>query len=221
MHGRRWVAPALAALALAALVGCSASNGGSGARAYLDRVIDRWRDTPAQLGLGPILEQEARIAEQHAAFAAQKPDDLRWMKGHVRHVRHAIDPATERRGPGLGYGVLRAARGVATQIGLAAAAADASPNIRLHAAHVALCVKNVVKWSNRIIVLSKNVLAARNNSREVRQAAAWVREIHATTRQLLNGSDLDGDGLITWMNGEGGIAQARRQIDLLKQGEGW
>jgi hypothetical protein len=221
MNSNRFFVFAAIGAALFLIQGCAAQGGGGGgAHAHIRHVTVGWKDTPNGMGLGPTMEEEARIAEQHAGFAAQRPTNLKWMQTHIRHVRHAIDPSSEKGGPGMGYGVIRAARGVAAHIRFAAEASDASANVKLHSTHVATSANNVVSWSNRIIILSDGVLAAKDTLKEVERAADWVKRIHETTQQMLNGFDLDGDGKISWQHGEGGIAQAKQQIGFMKKGEG-
>ena len=36
---------------------------------------------------------------------------------------------------------------------------------------------------------------------------------------LLNGYDADGDGKVSWMKGEGGLAQARAHMGFMMKGE--
>lgn len=212
-------------VALSLLIGCSQSGGGgSGGKAsiaHVKHVSEGWKGTPGGVGLGVVMEDEAMIAEKHAGFAASKPGDLAWMQKHIRHVRHAIDASTESSGPGKGYGVIKAARGVVKHINLAASSSDASGNVKLHARHVSTSAGNVVNWSNRVILLSENILAAKaNKKKDMKGAAKWVKAIHATTKQIVSGNDADGDGKISWKYGEGGIAQAKQHIMFLKKGEG-
>ena len=75
--------------ALLAFQGCAQMGGGGGKAgpgsiAHVKHVTDGWKDTPGKVGLGIAMEEEARIAEQHAGFAAKKPGDLAWMKTHIR-----------------------------------------------------------------------------------------------------------------------------------------
>ena len=37
---------------------------------------------------------------------------------------------------------------------------------------------------------------------------------------MLDGMDADGDGEITWQEGEGGLAQAAQHMQFMKEGEG-
>lgn len=213
---------AFCATALFALNGCATGGGGggSGAHAHMKHVSDGWKDTPNGLGLGPTMHSEAVIALKHANLAAKKPGDLAWLKTHIRHVRHAIDTTTEKSGPGMGYGVIKAARGVAKHIMFAAGSGDASANVKLHATHVATSAKNVVRWSNRIILLSENVLSAKaGKKKDMKGAKNWTKRILETVKQIMRGTDADGDGFITWKTGEGGIAQAKQHMMLMKKGE--
>ena len=215
-----WVLLLIAGGALV-MQACAYGGGGAGAaHAHIRHVADGWKDTPGGVGLGVAMEEEAKIAAQHAGFAAKKPTDLAWMQTHIRHVRHAIDITTEKSGPGKGYGVIKAARGVVAHIGFAAKSSDASAGVKLHANHVATAARNVIGWSNRIIILSDNVLAAKNKPKDVKKAANWVKRIHETTQQILAGFDQDGNGKISWQSGEGGIAQAKQHMGFMKKGEG-
>lgn len=204
---------------LGLIIGCSQSGGGAGGAsvAHLKHATESWSDTPGKQGLAPTMEAEAKIAEMHAGFAASKPGDLAWMQKHIRHVRHAIDASTESSGPGKGYGVIKAARGVVKHINLAASSSDASGSLKTHARHVATSAGNVVNWSNRVILLSENILAAKaNKKKDMKGAAKWVKAIHAATKQILSGYDADGDGKISWGYGEGGIAQANQHLGFIK-----
>lgn len=195
--------------------------GGKASHAHIKHVTDGWKDTPGKMGLGPTMAEEAAIAEKHAGFAAKKPGDLKWMKTHIRHVRHAIDASTESSGPGKGYGVIKAARGVVKHINFAAGSKDASGNIKKHAKHVATSAGNVVRWSNRILLLSENILSAKaGKKKDMKGAKKWVKAIHEATKQILHGFDADRNGKVSWSYGEGGIAQAKQHIGFMKKGEG-
>src|SRR5919106_7029295 len=127
---------------------------------HMGHVLTGWQDTPDQMGLLPTAQAEAEVAAQHAGFAASRPDDLNWMKLHVVHVVHAVDPTAAPSGPGLGYGLERAAAGVGQHAGFAAESEGASDNVKLHAGHVTTSAENVVQWSERIIELGAAVDAA-------------------------------------------------------------
>ena len=198
-----------------------AGAGGKASIAHVKHVTEGWKDTPGKMGLGPTMEEEAMIAEKHAGFAASKPSDLKWVKTHIRHVRHAIDASTESSGPGKGYGGVKASGGVAKHINFAAGSGDSSSNIKLHAKHVSTSAKNVVRWSNRILLLSENILSAKaSKKKDMKGVRKWVKAIHDATKQILNGFDANGDGKTSWTYGEGGVAQAKQHMGFIKKGEG-
>lgn len=183
---------------------------------HMGHVLTGWQDTPDQMGLLPTAQAEAEVAAQHAGFAASRPDDLDWMKLHVGHVLHAVDPSVEPQGPGLGYGVHKAAQGVAQHVRFAADSEDASDNVKLHATHVETSAGNVVVWSEQIVELGQQVQAASSAA----EAAPLVVEIEALTQAVLAGTDADGDGTVSWQKGEGGLAQAAQHMQFMQEGEG-
>jgi hypothetical protein len=186
------------------------------AHAHMNHVLKSWQDTPDQAGLLPTAEAEAETAAQHIGFALQKPDDLDWMQMHVIHVRNALDPSVEPKGPGMGYGVKRAASGIAKHIGFAAEAPEATANIKTHAVHVATAAENVVHWTDMAIAESEKVAAAQTAA----EAKPAVEKIAALVDAIRNGRDADGDGQATWVEGEGGLAQVEKHMGFMAKGEG-
>ena len=184
------------------------------AHVHMGHVLTEWRDTPENRGFLPTAVAEAQVAAQHAGFAAQRPDDLDWMQMPTRHVLHAVDPSVEAAGPGLGYGVRQAARGVADHIRFAADSEGASDNVKLHAHHVATSATNVVERVDEIVEVGHQILAAET----AEEAAPLVARMEELAVQLHEGVDADGDGQITWE--EGGLAQAEQHMGFMVQGEG-
>ena len=207
---------AAAALALGLAVTAAPAAAGNMAHVHMGHVMTGWKDTPEGKGFLPTAEAEAEVAAQHAGFAAQKPEDLDWMKTHTRHVMHAVDPTTMQGGPGHGYGLVKAANGVLQHIKLAARTDAATDNVKLHATHVATSANNVANWGQQIIGLGKEVLAAESAGK----AAPLVRRIRDMTQWCLNGRDADDDGSVSWKEGEGGLTQARQHMGFMAKGEG-
>jgi hypothetical protein len=159
--------------------------------------------------------EEARIASVHAGLAARDPENLAAMKLHAGHVINAVDPSVVASGPGLGYGVKRAALGVAAHIDLAAKASGASPNVVMHATHVGTSTRNTVQRADAIVSLAQRIQAATAAS----DAAALVSQLVSLTNELEIGKDADADGKITWKAGEGGLAQCDEHVRLMLAGE--
>jgi len=184
--------------------------------AHMGHVTSEWTDTPDNMGLLPTAIAEAKIAAFHAGLAAQQPENLGWMKIHAKHVLHAVDAGMIAKGPGLGYGVKKAAAGTAKHIGFAAGADGASGNVKAHSVHVSSSAENTVDRVNAIVALAGQVEAASNAT----EAAPLVVDMNAIAQMLLNGHDANGDGKITWMKGEGGLNVADKHMGFMRKGEG-
>lgn len=182
---------------------------------HIGHIVNSFSDTPDKQGLLPVAIAEAKTAAQHAALAARAPTNLEGMKTHAGHVINAIDPTIEPKGPGLGYGVKRAAMGIATHIDLAAKSPGASQNVITHAAHVKMSAENTVARCDQIVAIAKQVQA----STSAPAAAALVSQLVSLTSQLMTGVDANNDGKVTWEKGEGGLQQVQEHINLMLAGE--
>ncbi len=171
--------------------------------------MERFNDTPKQLGLLATAFEEAKIATEHAALAAKTADNFDQIKLHVGHVLHAIDPTLEVKGPGLGYGVKKAAAGVVQHVELAANAATASANAKTQALYVSNWAKNVVKWSDEIVSLAQRIRAAPSAV----EAAKLLPEITGLTEQLTNGIPSVGR-----FDLQGGLQEAQERMERMKKG---
>ena len=194
----------------------NAAFAASKAHAHMGHVSKSWNDTPGKMGLLPTAIEEAKIAVFHAGLAAKKPDNLKWMQTHTHHVLNAIDPSIEPKGPGKGYGVLKAAKGAAFHINVAAKQADASDDVKIHAKYVATSALNTVDRAKRIIVVAKKILAAKS----AKTAAPLVRQMVEITKELQTGRDANGDGKITWVKGEGGLGASAKHMGIMYKLEG-
>jgi hypothetical protein len=182
---------------------------------HVGHVMNAFADTPKGIGLLPAAMEEARIASVHAGLAARDPENLAAMKLHAGHVINAIDPSVVASGPGLGYGVKRAALGVATHIDLAAKVPGASANVVTHANHVGTSARNTVQRADAIVALAQRIQAATSAS----DAAALVSQLVSLTNEVVVGKDADADGKVTWKEGEGGLQQCDEHVRLLLAGE--
>lgn len=206
-------------LALSAAVVSASTNtvfAGSKAHAHMGHVSKSWSDTPSKKGLLPTAIVEAKIAAFHANAAAKKLKDLKWMQLHTHHVLHAVDASLEAKGPGKGYGVVKAAKGTAFHIKVAAKQADASDNVKTHALHVATSAQNTVDRAMQIIGIGKQILAAKT----AKEAAPLVGKMAIVANQLEKGHDADGNGEISWEKGEGGLAVSKVHMGVMYELEG-
>ena len=184
--------------------------------AHMGHVTTGWKDTPDGMGFLPTAIAEAEIAAQHAGFAAKKPGDLSWMQMHTHHVLHAIDASLEAKGPGLGYGVMKAAGGVDAHVNFAAKSEGASANVKAHAVHVSTASENSIARAKQVVALGKQVLSAGSAA----EALPVVMQIEKLTKELVEGADANGDGKITWQKNEGGLDAAQMHMGFMAKGEG-
>ena len=182
---------------------------------HLGHVVSSFMDTPDKSGFLPMALAEAKIAAQHAAFAARTPDNLQAMQMHAGHVIHAIDPTQAPSGPGKGFGMRRAAGGVAQHVELAAKEPTASANVKTHAVHVATAARSAMARGDQAMGLAKQIQTATTAT----AAAALVSQLVSTCDQLIAGSDNNADGRIGLGDGEGALQQAQDHLGLLRAGE--
>ncbi len=217
-----------AALPGVAIVAANAGRGGAAANAttmapampgpggvHIGHVANAWADAPMGAGLLPTAMSEARIAATHASLAARQPTNLEYMKTHAGHVINAVDPTVVAAGPGLGYGVKKAATLMVTHIELAGAATGASTNVVTHAKHIAMAARNTISRADQVVALAQRVQRATSAA----EAAPLVAQMATLAGQLMAGADANGDGRITWEAGEGGLQQADDHLQLMLKGE--
>lgn len=183
---------------------------------HIGHVVNSFSDTPNNQALLTVAVAEARTAAQHAALAMRQPTNLEYMKTHAGHVLNAVDPSQMPMGPGLGYGVKRAATGVMNHIELAAKAGGASQNVIMHAGHIAVSAKNTVVRADQVVSLAEQIRAATSAS----DAAKLVEQLVSLTNQLITGADANNDGRVTPTEGEGGLQACQDHVKLMLAGEG-
>lgn len=178
---------------------------------HIGHVVNGFAEAPALMGLLPAAIAEARIAAQHATLATRQPTNLDYMKLHAGHVVHALDPKLIAAGPGMNYGVKKAADGAASHIELAAAAEGVTPAVTVHAKHIVTCARNTIARADQLIALAQKVFA----STTAAEAAAIVSQMASLADQLIAGADGNSDGRITWEQGEGGLQTADEHVKLM------
>ena len=182
---------------------------------HIGHVVNAFADTPDGTGLLPMALAEARIAATHAGLSTRQPANLDYMKTHAGHVINALDPTVIATGPGRGYGVNRAANGVATHIELAAKVPGASPNVLMHSTHIATSARNTMERSDQLLALAQQVQAATSAP----DAAKLCSQMASLADQLIAGMDANADGKVTWEKGEGGLQQAQDHVTLMLAAE--
>jgi hypothetical protein len=173
---------------------------------HMDHVLKAWPQTAGGAGLLPAAQASANDAYRAAWFVRGYAGDRSRVRDSVRGLVAALNQ---------NFGLRRAAAGIADHIGFAAAAADASDNVKLHAVHVAASAANVVRWADEAVALARTV---RFSTRPGVAEDAAAR-IYTLVEQMIGGVDADGDGTISWRDGEGGLAQAEQHMGFMVQGE--
>jgi len=185
---------------------------GNMVQTHIGHVMDSFSGTPMSMGLLPTAMAEAKIAAQHAAFAA-KATTLPMIQTHAGHVINAIDAAAVEKGPGLGYGLKKAAAGVAMHADLAGKAPEASAGVKMHAMHVNAAATNVAAMSDEVVAIAQKIRASTSMDEALKLAADMQKKAEALT----TGADVNGDGTIGWDKPEGGLAQAQQHMELMKK----
>jgi hypothetical protein len=189
----------------------SVSGQGSAVQTHIGHVLDGFNGTPMNMGLLPTAMAEARVAAQHAGLAA-KATTLAMVQTHAGHVINAIDPTIVAQGPGAGYGVKKAAQGVAQHAGLAANAAEANAMVKTHSTHVSTAANNVVAMADEIVAIAQKIRA----STSLEEAQKLAAEMQTKAEQLTTGVDANNNGQITWDKPEGGLNQAQQHMGFMK-----
>jgi hypothetical protein len=81
----------------------------------------------------------------------------------------------------------------------------------MHAKHIATAARSVSERAGAALVIAQKVMAATTPA----EAAALVSALTSAVEQLIAGVDLNGDGRISWDQGEGGLQQAEEHVKLM------
>ena len=180
---------------------------------HIGHVLNGFHDTPGLQGLLPVVMAEARVAAQHATLATRQPENLQYMKTHSEHVMHALDPSTvpALMAPGQGYGAKKAIAAIAQHVELAAKETDATPGVVTHARHVGMSARNTIVRVDQLLALAAQVRAATSAA----EAAKLVSQMASLGDQLVAGFDANGDGRVTFEEGEGGLQHVDDHLKLM------
>lgn len=180
---------------------------------HIGHVLDGFDAAPNKQGLLPTALAEAKIATTHAGLALKNPDNLDAIKLHAGHVIHALDPMVEATGPGQGFGVKRAAAGVAQHAQLAGKSPGSGFVVAAKATQVAGAANNAAKRADEVIGLAQKARAATTAA----EAAALMQQASTALTQLTIGFDTNKNGEITWDAPEGGLQQAQEQMQEMRK----
>jgi hypothetical protein len=175
---------------------------------HFNHVATAFNGAPGGRGLVVTTAMEVNTAMLYANFAAGNPTNLDAMKTNVRNVLHALVPEQGVKGPGLGFGVKRAAEAVVTHIELAMKSPGASVILGKLGPHVAQSGRAVAARAQEMAGITERVLAAQTAA----QAAPLVGQLRALALQLDLGRDVNGNGQVEMNAVEPGMNQLEAQV---------
>lgn len=210
----RSYAAVLAAALLAMLEVATGQQTGE-ALTHFNHVATGFSGAPGGRGLVVTTAIEVNTAMMYANFAAGNPTNLDAMKTNVRSVLHALAPEQGAKGPGLGFGVRRAAEAVVTHIELAVKSPGASETLRKLGPKVALAGRAVAARAQEMADLGNRVLAAQTAA----QAGPLVEQLRALALQLDLGRDANGNGQVEMNATEPGMNQLEAQVYSIFEGD--
>jgi plastocyanin/uncharacterized membrane protein YozB (DUF420 family) len=186
--------------------------------------------TPKGIGFGLGLRQETDELLRHAQFLAEAMDDgnLPLEKLHAEHMINLIEGAEGEHfgdlngngkidNPGDGYGLLENGSqdgyvsGMREHARLAAEAADATAEIKLHAGHVQIAGENTQSRASELRDRALAILSKRS----VADTRVEVQKVLSLAHQTIQGVDLNGDEQVAPTPGEGGASVAYQHAQLM------
>jgi hypothetical protein len=214
LGARTMVAMLVFPLALLATTGETRAQT-SQALTYFSHVATGFDGTPAGRGLAVTMAVEINTAMMYANFAAARPADLDAMKTNIRNVVHALVPGEGAKGPGLGFGVKRAAEAVVTEIERAAGAPGASEIMKKLGPGVANAARAVAARAQALADIGSRALSAQTAA----EAAPLVNELRTMALELDTGKDANGNGRVDLDAIEPGMNQLEAQVYSILEGE--
>ncbi len=194
---------------------------------YLCTVMDAADGTPDNVGYGVGLADQAKVLADHARFAqnAATAGNLVEAHRHAEHVLNILYGTDDPRygdhdndglptNPGDGYGLLNYRQQMVNILAQAAAAADATENIRTRVAQVQIALENIGNgesttdnaWLTALIDRAEALLAATT----VAEAQDAANQVAGFGSRVYAGEDLNDNGSVEPIANEGGALTAYR-----------
>lgn len=164
---------------------------------HIGHTLTGWVSTPDKKGLLTTAEQESRIVLDNAS-KAKTSTSLAEKKKYMSNALHAVDPKIQTKGPGRGYGLVRAVTESIAHLQYAASSDDASANIRKTVPTIANKARQIASSANQLKVFGKAALS----SSSINEFTALNNEFLTTAKQV------NGDG----SSGTYSLKQFRKDI---------
>jgi plastocyanin len=184
---------------------------------HIRHVVYQFASNPRSKGFLPGAAEQTLIAADHAELllGSLAAGDLAGAKLHAEHVVNVLDGEAgaeygdldgdgRAQNPGDGFGVRAYLAGAQQHAQLAADAAEATDEVKLHAEHVRVASENGLEWLDEAIGEALRIVS----SDTVAEAQPYGDNLAQLTADMLNGRDLNGDGYAAPVAGEGAIATA-------------
>jgi hypothetical protein len=162
-------------------------------------------------GSGLVFQTEQLFRHAKAVNGSAVVGDFNSLNRHIEHLFTIIDGKGGARykdfdGDGLindagdGFGIRNYADAVTAEAEAAAAAPDATENVKTHAAHLLILADNLRAWSDQIVDLSIKAHQATVPADQQKHTAQLLQ----LSQEMLAGVDANGNGVIEPVSGEGG-----------------
>lgn len=186
------------------------------------QVLVQATDTPGQVGYGVGLVQQARILFEHAGYArdSAQSQSLTEMKQHIEHALNTLYGKADLRygdidqdgipsDPSDGYGLLVYTRKMSETLQLTVNHAAATANMKSRATQVRTTLNNLGNgadggWLALFHERAKLALAATTAN----DALVYTNQMVGIASRILNGEDLNDNGQIEPVTGEGSAQTA-------------
>lgn len=181
---------------------------------HVRHIVVAFPGTPDGEGFLRGGKDEALLAADHAMLAqeALAVNDFTEARRHAEHVINILDGAEGEffgdldgdglaQNPGDGFGLRAYLNGAIEHAELAANAPGATDEVRLHAGHTIIASKNTLLWLDEAIAAAVRILS----SDSVAEAQPSADELSQLTADMIAGRDVDGDGAVAPIEGEGAI----------------
>ncbi len=185
--------------------------------ASLDQIRLLVAAAPESPGEKPYLigaDEQVQVAIDHGGFLleALAASNLASAKGHSEHVINTLageensafgdlNGDGQAQNPGDGFGLVGYLERTKEHAQLAAAADGASEEVKQHAEHTIIGTENALVFLEEAIQAAGRVLASDSPA----EAQLAAEALNIALDAMLNGTDANGDGIITPSPGESGI----------------
>lgn len=209
MHKIRLIAAYLSGMLV--LSGCVGNQIPTIAHTHIGHALEGWHDTPEQDGLFVTAEHEAAKALVAAERATTPGRSVSDIKADLEEVLSATAPPDATKEQNQTFGVKNSLSLAASHIGFAAESGDVSDNIRVAAAGFGGKAVGVLQRCDLIASLVGDVRVSEYQD----EASLMAVEIHKLALANVQGSDLNGDGVIGGSADEFGLLQLRKEIEAM------